>query len=92
MNIPLIDGCDLERAEPGLYVMQVAPNVPQTQTFDRVYDVEKDEWVDGPITMVLMARVRNDDGRPLPKGVVDAWYRKKDGKQVIKAYHAPPQD
>ena len=90
MNLPLIDGDDLERAEPGLYVMQLAPNVPHTMTMSKVYDIDTDDWTEGPIVRVLYARVREPDGRPLPKGVFDAWMR-KDGRQVIKAY-GPTED
>jgi len=88
---PMITGRQLEHAEPGLYVLQAAPGVPYTMTSARTYHVETDEFVEGEQTLVLMARVREDDGRPLPKGQFDAYVR-KDGRQVIKAYQAPPQD
>lgn len=90
-DTPMITGRELETAPVGLYVMQATPGVPYTLKTERTYRFETDEFVDGEQTLVLMARVREDDGRPMPKGVVDAWIR-KDGKQVIKAYQAPPQD
>lgn len=90
-DIPMITGRELEYAPPGLYIMQAAPGQPYTTTSDMAYDVQKDEWVEGPHTLILMARVRDADGRPLPKGQFDAYVR-SDGRQVIKAYQTPPQD
>ena len=90
-DILLVTAIDLETAEPGLYVMEERPGEPKTLQAERVYDFETDTFIDAPPPMLLMVRVREDDGRPLPKGVVDAWTR-KDGRQVIKAYQAPPQD
>lgn len=87
----MITGRELEYAPPGLYVMQAAPGQPYTTRADSVYDLQTDTFVEGPHLMVLMARVREADGRPLPKGQFDAYLR-SDGKQVIKGYLAPPQD
>lgn len=89
-DIPMITVAELEKAEPGLYVVQGdTPNVPRTETRDRLYDVEHDVFVDGPHVLHLMARVRKSDGRTLPGAVHKAWTR-PDGCEVIMDFSLPP--
>jgi hypothetical protein len=87
-NLRLVTATELQTIEPGLYLVATPIGGPQTRmAAEPRYDIERDtitEAQDNRV-LVLLARVRHGEGRPIPRGVYRAYLR-EDGLQVIQQW------